>query len=749
MATPLLQKARQQKMIYFGAIVVLFTLSLIHREFVVKPQAYRLQLLETSRGEVKLTSSAVRLMLTGSRGLAVTMLWYNAMDKQKRNEWNELELLVESITQLQPYFITPWLYQSWNLSFNVAVECDRPRDKYYYITRGLELLSEGERRNSGRGDESLLNDPTAKDVFPGHPDMRYYMGFTYQLKMGTSDERLTMRCLLEMSCIDPIERNPDRFWTTDEKTGQQKVNLRPFALFCQKHPRLVRRLSEQLAYSTPEQVVKFLQDHQGIPNRFKPIEKSNLGQLQQSELKEPRLQFPILPPYETGWPDPAKVEMTSESVDVYLVSRTWYEFAQKPLPPPDKNAAPQTQNYDKTRFRLPRNMVTQIFRQYPARGQVYIAETLESEGWFDSEGWDVPRWFDDFIASKQGADFANDEGKFAVGQEPKYYSRLAWARGHRMYRDFGIDNGIYLTPREIDELNRRAQFCRDKLGLKPGEVPQMRSEWRQGELGASLDAQLKLHYSQSFRQLTNFNAFFYQSEAESDPVTVAARKQLFYAERKRKREVPSESMLSTYDEAWLLYAHACVKYPKFAQVTSMQEDFCEVYQKYLRECQNVRSEMFKKKLMLSAKLPFLPYPLEATDPTSGEIEAFTAKLAFWPYPNWLETVVRSGAVSKAEKDEQQMIRILPIRERTGPVDRIQYYDGPAANDLRGFLFAWTQGAALAQNMSFAATVTYPGLEYHMLTRTADSDDIPSNWTPLITKESRRIARNRLFLDRAR
>src|ERR1019366_667935 len=216
MATPLLQKARQQKMIYFGAIVVLFTLSLIHREFVVKPQAYRLQLLETSRGEVKLTSSAVRLMLTGSRGLAVTMLWYNAMDKQKRNEWNELELLVESITQLQPYFITPWLYQSWNLSFNVAVECDRPRDKYYYITRGLELLSEGERRNSGRGDESLLNDPTAKDVFPGHPDMRYYMGFTYQLKMGTSDERLTMRCLLEMSCIDPIERNPDRFWTTDE-----------------------------------------------------------------------------------------------------------------------------------------------------------------------------------------------------------------------------------------------------------------------------------------------------------------------------------------------------------------------------------------------------------------------------------------------------------------------------------------------------------------------------------------------------
>src|SRR5579862_7962871 len=107
MATPLVQKARQRKMIYFGIIVSLFTLSLIHREFVLKPEAIRLQLRETARGEVELTSSAVRLLLTGSRGFAVTILWHNAIEAQKRNEWNELELIVKSITKLQPYFITP------------------------------------------------------------------------------------------------------------------------------------------------------------------------------------------------------------------------------------------------------------------------------------------------------------------------------------------------------------------------------------------------------------------------------------------------------------------------------------------------------------------------------------------------------------------------------------------------------------------------------------------------------------------
>ena len=118
MATPLLQKTRQRKMIYFGAIIVLFTVSLIHREFVVKELAKSLQLTEQSRGEVELTGSAVRLSLIGSRGLVVTALWYSAFDKQKRHEWNELDLLIQSITKLQPHFVTPWLYQSWNISFN-------------------------------------------------------------------------------------------------------------------------------------------------------------------------------------------------------------------------------------------------------------------------------------------------------------------------------------------------------------------------------------------------------------------------------------------------------------------------------------------------------------------------------------------------------------------------------------------------------------------------------------------------------
>src|SRR4051794_16383553 len=323
MATSFLQKARQRKIVYFATIAVLFTVALVHKKAVLEPMAFALQLRETARGEVELTSSAVRLMLTGSRGLAVTMLWYTAMDRQKRNEWNELELLVNSITTLQPYFITPWLYQSWNLSFNVAVECDLPRDKYYYISRGLELLAEGERRNQGSGDE--FSGDTNKPKFPGHPELRHYMGFTYQLKIGTSDEKTTMRSLFELSCIDPVKRNVETLWATNER-GQKDVDLDRFREFVEKNPRLVRRLREKLQLNTPRQVVKFLQDNADIPTRFK--KGALTADQRESQLEDPKRQFPILPPaLADHWPDPTKQDLNADRlddpVDVFLACRTW------------------------------------------------------------------------------------------------------------------------------------------------------------------------------------------------------------------------------------------------------------------------------------------------------------------------------------------------------------------------------------------------------------------------------------------
>ena len=80
-----------------------------------------------------------------------------------------------------------------------------------------------------------------------------------------------MRSLIEMSCIDPLERNPADFWK--QEPGRRVVDTEKFRAFCYKYPRLVRRLRESpLKYASMDRIVRFLDDHKNIPNRFVSIE---------------------------------------------------------------------------------------------------------------------------------------------------------------------------------------------------------------------------------------------------------------------------------------------------------------------------------------------------------------------------------------------------------------------------------------------------------------------------------------------
>src|SRR5262245_30604331 len=219
MASPFQQRSLQRKFIYFGLVVALFTGSLLFRKLVINTKAEELRLRSVDQGEVALTDTAMRLSLGGLRGLAVTSLWLTAIEHQKRHEWSELEAAVRSLTQLQPHYVSPWLFQSWNLAFNVSVECDRSRDKYFYISRGIQLLAEGERKN--RGNEH--QDPELRS--PANPEMRYYVGFTYQLKIGQGDEKRTLRSLFDLSCIDPNQRRPEPFQALFKELGELEAQL--------------------------------------------------------------------------------------------------------------------------------------------------------------------------------------------------------------------------------------------------------------------------------------------------------------------------------------------------------------------------------------------------------------------------------------------------------------------------------------------------------------------------------------------
>ena len=261
-------------------------------------------------------------------------------------------MLVDSLTKLQPHFITPWLFQSWNLSYNVAVESDRVKDKYFYIARGINLLADGERRNRN------------------NPDMRHAIGFYNEHKIGMSDESDIERSLYQMSCIDPKERDPKRLREVDDK-GNLIVNPAKFEEFCRRYPFLVRRLRETLRVETPSEIVDFLADNQNIPSRF----EDSAAYLENSDpttpLKPESQRFPVLVPTTFSIPD--RADPSTIDFDNYMVSRDWMTYAQEPLPPPEPPMSALMPNYDRTKYRMPK-FTAIIFRQSPARAQTYVAE---------------------------------------------------------------------------------------------------------------------------------------------------------------------------------------------------------------------------------------------------------------------------------------------------------------------------------------------------------------------------------------
>jgi hypothetical protein len=94
-------------------------------------------------GAIDPASETIRLATLGLRGIAVTMLWNSANNYKKTEDWTAFQSTLEQLARLQPYFVKVWQYQAWNLSYNVSVELDNVRDRFYYVKQGIEYLMDG------------------------------------------------------------------------------------------------------------------------------------------------------------------------------------------------------------------------------------------------------------------------------------------------------------------------------------------------------------------------------------------------------------------------------------------------------------------------------------------------------------------------------------------------------------------------------------------------------------------------------
>lgn len=529
MANGFQQQSVRRKVTYFVLIIVLFTLTLVVRRngtFGIEATANRLEVREENLGQVDLTSELLRLGMTGSRGAVICYFWYDAQEKQKKHEWNDLDQRIHLLSKLQPHFITPWLFQSWNLAYNVSVEFDRVKDKYFYVARGIGLLAEGERQNRD------------------NPEMRFFIGNYTQSKIGISDENNTMRSLFEMSCMNPAERNPLRFYR--DSNGRREFDYQQFEDFCQRHPHFVRRLRDHLRCKTPEDVVDFLASNQKIPSRYEsPTDATASWDQSSVRFKPLEDRFPVLPPpFDTkevaGYVDEKFADdNVGDDYDNYANSRGWYTYAQVPV--------------DTGRYRRPLKMATIIFQGYPPRAQAYIGERLEQEGWFDAQGWEIRDWFPESADQPDGP-----KKPLAVGTGQNWAGD-AWGRAYQMYVFHSTKNKLYLV-RELKDLKLSQEEMRDLMHN---------------------------------RSVSNVEHHYYRSQAEQTPEAVAARKAFFAANQLRRR-AEHRAAIAAYErpeafgkpETWPKdrctgWKRLMLRFPKFSHDLDQQEETYLSQYKYM------------------------------------------------------------------------------------------------------------------------------------------------------------------------
>jgi hypothetical protein len=102
----------------------------------------------TELGQIDMTNETIKLATLGMRGVAADILWMKANTYQKKKDWTNLKATLEQITKVQPNFIEPWIHQGWNISYNVSVSFDLPKDKYYWLMQGIKFLNDGATLNN-------------------------------------------------------------------------------------------------------------------------------------------------------------------------------------------------------------------------------------------------------------------------------------------------------------------------------------------------------------------------------------------------------------------------------------------------------------------------------------------------------------------------------------------------------------------------------------------------------------------------
>ena len=112
--------------------------------------------------------------LGGFRGLISNFLWMRANDLQQDDKFFEAAQLADWITKLEPTFASVWVFQGWNMAYNISVKFKENApgdysDRWHWVENGIELMRDG----------GLRYNPNSVDIYRE-------LAWQFQHKMGAN-----------------------------------------------------------------------------------------------------------------------------------------------------------------------------------------------------------------------------------------------------------------------------------------------------------------------------------------------------------------------------------------------------------------------------------------------------------------------------------------------------------------------------------------------------------------------------------
>lgn len=92
------------------------------------------------------------LVLGGFRGVVVDFLWVRGMARHEEQRYFELKTIFDMIANLQPNIPDVWIFQGWNMSYNIAHNMATREGKWKWVRAGLDYMAKGAGKNPANGE---------------------------------------------------------------------------------------------------------------------------------------------------------------------------------------------------------------------------------------------------------------------------------------------------------------------------------------------------------------------------------------------------------------------------------------------------------------------------------------------------------------------------------------------------------------------------------------------------------------------